>query len=340
MADNPGFQLEIAVDESISVEDSRNQEVRDEKNKEGNSTEISAENNAAAERGGWTNQLDFLFSCIGYAVGLGNVWRFPYYCFKNGGGAFLVPYFIAVLTCGIPFFVMEITLGQYFGLGNVGVIEKVAPIFKGQSEIQSYIEATFCPRASGQPPVGQFMVPHPLMVVKRRSVQLPARAVLGPANPQPTKLQFGQLIVGAPKQSGCHSAHKILERTSMILVTQLFGCPNNWVTKPQFDGLGIGKSKDCPGWRLDQPALDDWQVRNRTGISSQIMIIHINIYYAVVIAWGLFYLVMSFSALPDVPWSTCNNWWNTDDCVVDLGQNSSFLNVSTSNPRSPVEEYW
>ncbi|CAG0916808.1 unnamed protein product [Notodromas monacha] len=83
------------------------------------------------ERGGWSNKLDFLFSCIGYAVGLGNVWRFPYLVYKNGGGAFLIPYGISLVTCGVPFFLMEVTLGQYFGLTNVQALEKVAPIFKG-----------------------------------------------------------------------------------------------------------------------------------------------------------------------------------------------------------------
>ena len=64
------------------------------------------------ERGSWGNQFEFLLTCVSYAVGLGNVWRFPYLAYKNGGGAFIIPYVIMLLIAGLPIFFMELAFGQ------------------------------------------------------------------------------------------------------------------------------------------------------------------------------------------------------------------------------------
>nr|XP_002741096.1 PREDICTED: sodium- and chloride-dependent glycine transporter 1-like [Saccoglossus kowalevskii] len=82
------------------------------------------------ERGNWSKQLDFILSCIGFAVGLGNVWRFPYLCYSNGGGAFLIPYTIMLFLAGIPLFFMELAFGQFASQGPF-TIWTICPLFKG-----------------------------------------------------------------------------------------------------------------------------------------------------------------------------------------------------------------
>ncbi len=62
----------------------------------------------------WQSRTSFILASIGSAIGLGNIWRFPYVCYANGGGAFLIPYLIALLTSGIPLMVLEFSLGHKF----------------------------------------------------------------------------------------------------------------------------------------------------------------------------------------------------------------------------------
>ncbi len=62
----------------------------------------------------WDSRPAFILAAIGSAIGLGNVWRFPYVAYENGGGAFLIPYFTALLTAGIPILILEMAVGQRF----------------------------------------------------------------------------------------------------------------------------------------------------------------------------------------------------------------------------------
>ncbi|CAK9304604.1 unnamed protein product [Gordionus sp. m RMFG-2023] len=71
----------------------------------------------SASRDSWSSHAEFLLSCIGFSVGLGNIWRFPYICYANGGGAFLIPYFMMLILCGLPMYFMELSIGQFTGFG-------------------------------------------------------------------------------------------------------------------------------------------------------------------------------------------------------------------------------
>ncbi|KAH8863038.1 Sodium-dependent dopamine transporter [Schistosoma japonicum] len=93
----------------------------------------------------WNNQCDFFLSILGYAVDLANVWRFPYVCFTNGGGAFLIPYFIVMICSATPMFYLELILGQKHRRGAIS-LWNICPIFRGVGIAQviiSYLVAFY-----------------------------------------------------------------------------------------------------------------------------------------------------------------------------------------------------
>lgn len=98
------------------------------------------------ERESWGSKISFILACIGYAVGLGNIWRFPYLVYKSGGGAFFIPYVIMLIFCGIPLLYMELSMGQYTRRGPIGALGKMCPILKGAglaTVIMSFLLSTY-----------------------------------------------------------------------------------------------------------------------------------------------------------------------------------------------------
>ncbi|XP_063871397.1 sodium- and chloride-dependent GABA transporter 1-like [Scylla paramamosain] len=178
-----------------------------------------------ALRGAWSNHLDFILSLVGNAIGIGNVWRFPYLCYKNGGGAFLIPYLLTVFCCGVPTFFLEVSMGQFLGTGGL-TVWRISPIFKG------------------------------------------------------------------------------------------------------------------------------------VGYGAAVMSVWLNIYYIIVLCWGLFYFVMSLTS--ELPWGACGNYWNTETCVSPYNRSSlecwdesfnstatesfcklgNLSRVSVQNLSDPVKEFW
>ena len=69
----------------------------------------------------WPSRTAFYLAAVGSAVGFGNVWRFPALAKDYGGGAFFIPYLMALFVIGLPVLILEIALGQFHQTGNVGI---------------------------------------------------------------------------------------------------------------------------------------------------------------------------------------------------------------------------
>lgn len=83
-----------------------------------------------ADKNEWGSNLSFILAMIGSAVGLGNIWRYPYVLYSNGGGAFYIPYIVAILVMGIPFLILEYGVGYNFKSSFAKAIRKIDPKFE------------------------------------------------------------------------------------------------------------------------------------------------------------------------------------------------------------------
>ncbi|MBZ0266474.1 sodium-dependent transporter [bacterium] len=81
----------------------------------------------AESRERWQSRTRFILAAVGCSVGLGNVWRFPYIAYTSGGGAFMIPYLIALLTAGIPLLMLEFAIGQKSQESGPGAMRSLHP---------------------------------------------------------------------------------------------------------------------------------------------------------------------------------------------------------------------
>jgi neurotransmitter:Na+ symporter, NSS family len=91
------------------------------------------------KRENWGTRMGFIFAAVGSAIGLGNIWRFPYLTYANGGGAFLIPYFVALLTAGIPIIILEMAIGHKYKSSPVVAFSRMSKHAEWMGWMQVFI---------------------------------------------------------------------------------------------------------------------------------------------------------------------------------------------------------
>ncbi|AMK15354.1 sodium-dependent transporter [Methanobrevibacter olleyae] len=83
-----------------------------------------------SDKNEWGSNLSFILAMVGSAVGLGNIWRYPYVLYSNGGGAFYIPYIVAILLMGVPFLILEYGVGYNYKSSFPKAIRKINSKFE------------------------------------------------------------------------------------------------------------------------------------------------------------------------------------------------------------------
>ena len=101
-------------------------------------------NTPAAEKTGFGSKIGFILAAAGSAVGLGNIWRFPYLAAKYGGGIFLLIYLILAVTFGFSLMITEIAIGRRTGKSVIGAYESINKRFSPLCWLPHQMSCAWC----------------------------------------------------------------------------------------------------------------------------------------------------------------------------------------------------
>ena len=99
---------------------------------------VSPKDDITTDRPRWMNRWTFIISTISAAIGIGNVWRFPYLSFKHGGSTFIYTYLYSLFIIGVPMLILELTLGQKMQKGSAGSMRGIVPRLAGIGYVASF----------------------------------------------------------------------------------------------------------------------------------------------------------------------------------------------------------
>lgn len=239
---------------------------------------------SAGEGVTWSSRAAFILAAIGSAVGLGNLWRFPYVAGENGGGAFVLFYIVCVVLIGLPVLVAELFIGRRGGMSAVGSVVKIAkaegrsPLWALQSwlgMIGAFIILTFYSVIAGWVMAYVVMIGGDLIsaVINNGMAGLTAGAFAGQSEEQvtaklvellndPTRMIIYHAlfmvvtvaIVARGVQGGIEAAVTILMPAFFVLLIGLFGYA--LVSGDRAQGIDF-----LLGVRLGDTALEDGTIR-------------------------------------------------------------------------------